>query len=67
MPKEPHRIKTLHEQILAHPDYKTKLSETTRWAFEAGCVGGGSLCDKENNQWSRKIWRFLYMNGPSVN
>ena len=60
----PRLMKTVHEQILGHPDYMTKLSRNLRWCYEAGCVQRGSWCDKENNAWSRKIWRFLYENGP---
>ena len=63
-PKEPRRIDKLHEQILTHSDYKTKLSEGTRFAFDNGCVCHGSQCDKENNQWSRQIWRYLYLGTP---
>jgi hypothetical protein len=55
----PKRIKTLHEQILKHPNYPD-LSESMRWAFEMGCVGGFSWRQKENNAWSRTIWRHLY-------
>jgi hypothetical protein len=64
-PKMPRRIKELHKQIMAHPEYKTKLTSTTRFAFEGGCVGGGSWCDAENNKWSREIWKHLYANGPA--
>jgi hypothetical protein len=60
----PRLIKDVHAQILRHPEYRTKLSEATVWAFEAGCVCRGSWCDKQNNAWSRKIWRHLYENGP---
>lgn len=58
--KMPVRISALYKQIMEHPEYKTKLDGTTRWAFEAGCVGGGSWCTKQNNAWSREIWKHLY-------
>lgn len=64
--KQPMRIKTVHEQILKHPDYKTKLDEATRWAFENGCVKGHSHCQKENNKWSRDIWNHLHLNTPLI-
>jgi hypothetical protein len=60
----PFRIKRVYEEILNHPDYKSKLTESTRWAFEAGCVGGGSFCSQANNTWSRLIWSHLFENGP---
>jgi hypothetical protein len=60
----PRLIAKLHKEILAHPDYNTKLSTSTRFAFENGCVHKGSACDKENNKWSRIIWAHLYENGP---
>ena len=63
-PKMPHAIKKLHLEIMAHPDYKTKLPDTTRWAFESACVERGSHRDKENNAWSRSIWKFLYLGEP---
>lgn len=65
-PKMPHRISIVHKQILEHPDYATKLSDSTRWAFEAGCVGGGSACAKENNQWSRELWKSLYLGRTEI-
>ncbi len=61
--KEPQRINKLYEQILKHPRYP-ELSSATRFAFEAGCVGGGSWCTKANNRWTRTIWRHLYKGGP---
>jgi hypothetical protein len=62
--KEPRRIARLYRDILRHPEYKSKLPETTRWVFEVACVGGGSQCHKENNKWCRKIWRHLYRGEP---
>jgi len=62
-PKMPRAIKKLYKQILNHPEYKNQ-KESLRFAFEAGCVGGGSWCFKENNKWSRKIWRHLYLGEP---
>ena len=61
--KEPRLIKELHRQIMAHPKYPT-IKESSRWAFENGCVGGLSWCHKANNKWSRAIWRQLYAGGP---
>lgn len=62
--KEPRNMDVLHRAILDHPEYKTKLTESTRWCFENGCVAGFSSCTKENNKWSREIWRFLYKDIP---
>ena len=64
VPKMPHRIDKLYESILKHPEYQTRLDEGMRFAFEQGCVSGGSWCPKQNNAWSRKIWKFLYLNEP---
>jgi hypothetical protein len=61
----PHRIKALYKEIMKHPKYETRFSETKRWAFEAGCVGGGSWCEKQNNKWCRKLWRQLYWDEPT--
>lgn len=63
----PRLMKKVHQQILEHPDYKNKLDQTTRWAFETGCVSGLSHCDKENNKWSREIWKYLYLNEDPQN
>ena len=63
-PKCPRLIKIVHREIMEHPDYTTKLDASVRWAFEMGCVGMGSFCDKENNKWSRKIWAHLFLEGP---
>lgn len=60
----PRIIKTLHRQIMAHPEYKTLLDDNTRWCYETGCVRGASWCDAQNNKWSRQIWQFLYAGGP---
>ncbi len=54
----------LYEQILKHPEYRTKLDHATRWAFERGCVGGGSWCTRQNNKWSREIWDYLFLDIP---
>lgn len=62
-PKMPLRINNLHRQILNHPDYPN-LSESLRFAFEAGCVGGMSWQERANNKWSREIWRHLYWGEP---
>lgn len=62
--KMPHRMKKVHQMILEHPDYKD-LKESTRFCFEMGCYGGFSYCTKENNAWSRKIWKYLYWNEVS--
>ena len=64
-PKCPRLIKIVHGEIMEHPDYTTKLDASVRWAFEMGCVGMGSFCDKENNKWSRKIWTHLFLDGPT--
>jgi hypothetical protein len=56
----------VYTQILNHPDNTTRVSETTRWVFETACVGGHSHCTKENNAWSRALWRHLYAGGPPV-
>lgn len=61
VPRMPRDIKEVHKQIVAHPNYKTEFSESTRWCFQAGCVGGYSWCDRENNKWSRQLWRELYL------
>lgn len=65
LPKMPQRIAHVYAQIVAHPDYKTKLDDATRWAFETGCVGGSPWCTKQNNQWSRQIWKYLYLGETS--
>jgi hypothetical protein len=62
-PKMPNRIKKLYKQILKHPKYPT-LSDALHFAFECGCVGGGSWCTKENNAWTRKIWKHLHWGTP---
>lgn len=64
-PKCPRLIKIVHSEIMEHPDYTTKLDGSVRWAFEMGCVGMGSFCDKENNKWSRIIWAHLFLDGPA--
>jgi hypothetical protein len=61
--KEPHRLRTLWKQILEHPRY-SELSEGTRFAFENAVVGGMSWRVKENNRWSRELWRHLYLGTP---
>ena len=63
--KMPQRMKLVHEQILTHPEYKTKLNDSTRYAFETGCIGGYSWKVKENNKWSRQIWKYLHWNETS--
>ena len=63
----PQRIHELHRQIMAHPDYNTRVSETTRWTFEHACVGGGSWCVRDNNKWSREIWKRLYLTNEVFN
>lgn len=60
-PKMPHRIRAVHEQVMAHPDYTIRLDANTRFAFEGGCVSGYSHCTRENNRWSRELWRLLYL------
>lgn len=65
-PKGPRTIKQVYKEILGHPEYKMKLSDSTRFAFEVGCVAGGSQCYKENNKWCREIWDYLYNNGPDL-
>jgi len=65
VPKMPHRIKDVHAQILNHPEYKTRTTEGTRFAFEMGCVGGYSWRNQENNKWSREIWKDLYTTNKS--
>lgn len=62
-PKMPHRIKTLYQQIMAHPRCP-ETSSSFKFAFEAGCVGGGSWCSKENNAWCRSVWKHLYLGEP---
>jgi len=59
-------MRDVYQQILVHPEYALRLSKTTRWVFEAACVRGHSWCTRENNAWSRQIWRFLYAGGPAV-
>jgi hypothetical protein len=59
-PKQPRKIKDLHKEIMKHKDYK-RIPATTRWCFETGCVNGHSWCDKENNKWSREIWKMLFL------
>ena len=56
-------MKVVYQQITAHPHYP-HIKSSTRWAFEMGCVGGGSHCTKANNAWSREIWRSLYHDQP---
>ncbi len=58
-PKMPHKIKDLHAQILSHTNYNS-LSSCLRFCFEGGCVGHLSWMTKENNRWSRVIWKHLY-------
>ncbi len=65
VPKMPWRMKDVYAQIMSHPEYKTKLSEGTRFAFVHGVVGGGSWRTAENNAWSRQIWVHLYLYGPA--
>jgi hypothetical protein len=48
---------------MTHPRYAA-TSAAFKFGFEAGCVGGGSWCTKENNAWSRRIWRHLYLGTP---
>ena len=59
-PKMPRKIANVHKQILAHPKYP-ELSAGTKFAFEMGCVEGFSWRARENNKWSREIWRHLYL------
>lgn len=42
-----------------------QLTEGIRFAFEQGCVNGGSWCTKENNAWARSLWKELYLAGSS--
>lgn len=60
---EPRTMKKLYAEIMAHPRYKD-LSDGMRFAFEGGCVAGGSQCVKANNRWCREIWRHLYLGAP---
>ena len=62
-PKEPVRIKALHQQILAHPRYP-ETTGSFKFAFENGCVGGLSWAEKANNAWCRRVWRHLYLGTP---
>lgn len=58
----PRRMKDVHATILQHPEYKTKLDNTTRWVYESACVGGLSHCKRQNDKWCREIWQHLYNN-----
>lgn len=60
-PVMPRAIKEVHKQVLSHPKYMTELPSSTRWCFQAGCVDRYSWCDRENNKWSRQLWRELYL------
>lgn len=66
-PKMPQRINELHRQIMAHPDYNTRVPESARWTFEHACVRGGSWCAADNNKWSREIWKTLYTTNEVFN
>jgi hypothetical protein len=60
--KMPHRMSEVYKQIHEHPDYSTKGKE-----YEFGIMvaeSGMSWCTKKNNKWIRKIWAYLYQNGP---
>lgn len=59
-PQQPRKIQKLYEQILAHPKYKD-LGESTRWAFQMGCVNGLSWATRQNNKWSRRLWKHLFL------
>jgi hypothetical protein len=61
-PTEPHLIRTLQDQILAHPRY-AETSSSFKFAFGA-CVGGLSWATKQNNAWCRQVWRHLYLGTP---
>jgi hypothetical protein len=62
VPKMPHYMSEVYRQIHAHKDYATKGKE-----YEFGIAvaeTGMSWCTKKNNKWIRKIWTYLYLNGP---
>ena len=60
---QPRLIKKVVEQIIAHPEFYTKLNDGTRFAFSAG-ISGYTKQGAENNKWYREIWNLLYLGIP---
>jgi hypothetical protein len=59
-PKLPRLMKDVYAQILGHPDYKTKCSESTRWCFENAVIAGKYSSKRENKKWAKDIWKHLH-------
>ena len=60
-PKMPRFMVDVYKQIHAHPDAaKRKEYEIGIYVAETGV----SWTTKQNNTYMRKIWRYLYINGP---
>jgi hypothetical protein len=56
--KEPRFIKQVYKEINEHPKFNN-LSEGTKIGLMVG-EKGYSWCTRQDNQWARQIWRFLY-------
>lgn len=61
--KEPRYLKDVYAQVKNHPEFSTKLSAGTQFAFWAA-FNGWSRTQKENSKWVRSVWRHLFQNQP---
>lgn len=59
VPKMPHLMKQVYEQIFKHPQYAS-LSVGEQFALRVAGAGGYSHCTKENNAYARRYWKQLY-------